>query len=133
MSETVVAYEGHMRFRATHDASGAVLVMDGPQDLGGSGETFSPSDLLAVSLGGCILGIMGVAARSMDIDLTGATAAVSKEMADTPRRIVHLAVTVRIPVPFDDRQRRKLEAAAHACPVHNALAIAAPITFDWVG
>jgi uncharacterized OsmC-like protein len=46
---------------------------------------------------------------------------------------MHLSVIVRVPGAFDERQRRKLEAAAHACPVHNALGIDAPIIFDWLG
>ena len=133
MSETIIAYEPGLRFRATHADSGSVLVMDGPTELGGSGKSFSPSDLLSLSLGGCILGIMAVAARSMEIDIEGATAAVSKTMGGTPRRITHLSVVVRVPGAFDERQRRKLETAAHACPVHNALGIDAPIVFDWIG
>lgn len=133
MSDIIVAHEAPLRFRATHAESGAVLVMHGPKELGGTGEGFSPSDLLSLSLGGCILGIMEIAARSMDIGIDGATATVSKEMNGNPRRITHLSVIVRVPGTFDDRQRRKLEAAAHACPVHNALGIDAPIVFDWVG
>lgn len=132
MSNTVVSYEGNLRSQVKHDGSGAVIVMDAPKELGGLEEGFSASDLLGVSLGGCILGIMGVAARSMDIDIPGATATITKEMAITPRRFAHLSVVVRIPGSFDERQRRKLEAAAHACPVHNALGIEAPIAFEWV-
>lgn len=131
MSDTVVAYEGKLRCRAKHDCSGAILVTDAPKDNYGRGEGFSPSDLLSVSLGGCILSIMGIAAQAMDIDIAGATATVSKEMANAPRRIAHTAVVVRVPGTFNDRQRRKLEAAAHSCPVHNALGIEAPITIEW--
>lgn len=131
MSNTVISYEGNLRSQVKHDGSGAVIVMDAPKELGGLEEGFSASDLLGVSLGGCILGIMSVAARSMDIDIPGATATITKEMANTPRRFAHLSVVVKIPGSFDERQRRKLEAAAHACPVHNALGIDAPIAFEW--
>lgn len=133
MSDIAVAYEAPLQSRATQADSGAVLVMHGPKELGGTGEGFSPSDLLSLSLGGCIFGIMEIAARSMDIGIAGATATVSKEMGGTPRRISHLSVIVRVPGTFDERQRRKLEVAAHACPVHNALGINAPIVFDWAG
>jgi putative redox protein len=126
VSHTVVSYEGNLRSQAQHGDSGSVIVMDAPKELGGLEEGFSASDLLGVSLGGCILGIMGIAARSMDIDIPGATATIAKEMANAP-----LSVVVRIPGNFDARQRRKLEAAAHACPVHNALGIDAPIVFEW--
>jgi len=131
VSNTVVSYEGNLRSQAQHGDSGSVIVMDAPKELGGLEEGFSASDLLEVSLGGCILGIMGIAARSMDIDIPGATATIAKEMANAPRRFAHLSVVVRIPGNFDARQRRKLEAAAHACPVHNALGIDAPIVFEW--
>jgi uncharacterized OsmC-like protein len=131
MTDTVVTYDGAMRCRAVHGDSGAVIVANAPAEMGGSGEGFSPSDLLAVSLGGCILSIMAVATKDDAIDLSGATASVSKNMADAPRRIARLAVTVRVPGKVDDRLRRKLVAAANACPVHQALAIQAPITFAW--
>lgn len=133
MSDTVISYEGDLRCRAVHAESGAVLLTDAPKDHHGLGAGFSPSDLLSVSLGGCILGIMAIAARSGGFDIPGATATVAKEMADAPRRIAAIAVTVRVPGTFDRRQRAKLEAAAHACPVHNALGIAAPITIEWAG
>jgi uncharacterized OsmC-like protein len=54
-------------------------------------------------------------------------------MVNAPRRIARIAVAVRVPGSFDDRQRAKLEAAAHACPVHNVLGIEAPITVEWAG
>lgn len=131
MSKTMVAYEGKLRCRAEHIESGNILITDAPTDNQGLGESFSPSDLLAVSLGSCILSVMGIAAESLGIDIVGSTATVSKEMTNAPRRIARLAVTVAIPRTFDERQRLKLEAAAHSCPVHIALGINAPIVIQW--
>lgn len=128
-----VVHDGDLRCRAEHPGSGTVIVTDAPKDHHGQEQSFSPSELLSVSLGGCVLSIMAIAARTMDRDLAGASAAVTKEMADAPRRIARIAVTVRVPGEFDARQRAKLEAAARACPVHNALAIPVPIAFEWVG
>jgi putative redox protein len=132
MLETIVAYQGGLRCRAEHADSGAIVLTDAPKDNHGLGEGFSPSELLSVSLGSCILSIMGIAARSMNIDISGATATISKEMGNAPRRIVQMSVMIRVPGNPDDKQRRKLKAAAHACPVHNALGIDAPITIEWV-
>nr|WP_236657554.1 OsmC family protein [Acidisarcina polymorpha] len=84
-----------------------------------------------MSLGSCILSIMGIMARSLDIDLTGATASIEKEMANAPRRIVKISVHVNVPRVFEDDHQRKLETAAHACPVHNILNVDAPISFSW--
>lgn len=133
MLETVVSYEGGLRCRSEHAESGTIVLTDAPKDNHGQGESFSPSEMLSVALGSCILSIMGIAARSMNMDIAGATAIVTKEMANAPRRIARIAVNVRVPGKFDERQRIKLEAAAHACPVHNVLGIDAPITIDWVG
>jgi len=51
-----------------------------------------------------------------------------------PRRIGQLPVVVTMPArDYTEAQRKKLEAAAHGCPVHKSLHpdIAAPITFRW--
>ena len=133
MLDTVVAYQGGLRCRAEHAESGTIVLTDAPKDNHGLGESFSPSDLLSVSLGSCILSIMAIAARSIDADISGATAIISKQMADAPRRIASMSVTVRVPGQFDDKQRRRLETAAHACPVHALLAIDAPINIEWTG
>ena len=133
MLDTLISYEGSLRCRSEHANSGAVVLTDAPKDNHGKGESFSPSEMLSVSLGSCILSIMGIAARSMNIDIIGATARVTKEMADGPRRIARIAVAVQVPGSFDCRQRSKLEAAAYACPVHSVLGIDAPISFDWTG
>ncbi|HEY4355044.1 MAG TPA: OsmC family protein, partial [Acidobacteriaceae bacterium] len=69
--------------------------------------------------------------RSLDIDITGATARVEKEMANAPRRIARISVHVHVPAALEESYRSKLEAAAHACPVHNILNIKAPISFSW--
>lgn len=131
MSETIVRYEGALRCSSIHAESDVAIVTDAPKENHGNGSSFSPSDLLSVSLGSCILSIMGITARSMNIDLTGATATVDKEMANAPRRIVRIMVQVHVPNELDESQRLQLEAAAHACPVHNILSIDAPITFTW--
>jgi putative redox protein len=131
MSETTVIYEGGLRCRAVHGESGAVVVTDAPKDNQGNGESFSPSEMLSVSLGSCILSIMGIVARSNGIDMTGATATVEKEMGNAPRRIVKIAVRVRVPGELNEEQRGKLVAAAKACPVHAVLNVDAPILFEW--
>ena len=131
MTDFIVHYEGGLACRTAHPDSGAVLVTHASRELGGSGEGFSPSDLLSVSLGGCVLSIMAMAGRVAGLELAGATATVTKEMGNAPRRITTLAVTVRVPGMFDAAQRRRLEAAAEACPVHAVLGIDAPIRIVW--
>ena len=111
MSEITVTYAGSLHCTATHE-SGTIITTDAPKDNLGNGESFSPSELLSVSLGNCILSIMGIAARSLGLDISGTTAHVEKEMEHAPRRIRKIAVTVRVPGALNERQRSKLEEAA---------------------
>ncbi len=127
-------YQGDLHCKAEHGPSGAVLVTDAPKDNQGRGESFSPTDLVATALGSCILTVMGIMARTLNLDLTGVTASVEKEMTNVPvRRIDKLAVTVRVPHEVSEENRVKLERAAHTCPVHKSLHpdVQKPIEFVW--
>src|SRR6266480_2490499 len=98
MVEITTTYEGQLRCVATHGPSGNTLTTDAPKDNMGKGEAFSPTDLVATALATCILTTMGIVAQRNNIDMTGATARVTKEMVTSPiRRIGRLAVTVRMP------------------------------------
>ena len=122
MVQIDIDYQGSLRCEARHVPSSVQLHTDAPVDNQGRGESFSPTDLLATSLGSCMLTIMAIVAGKRDLDFTGATANVAKHMvADPARRIGRLEVTLRIPGTFDDRQREVLEAAAKTCPVANSI------------
>jgi uncharacterized OsmC-like protein len=131
--EIKVEYLGKTSCRATHGPSGKELETTAPKDNGGDGSTFSPTDLLATSLGTCVLTIMAMAAERRGIDLRGATVHVEKHMTvDGPRRIARLPVRVKVPVPLTADDRKLLEAAAHGCPVHRSIHpdIDSPIVID---
>ena len=129
-----IEYQGDLHCKATHGPSGAELSTDAPKDNQGRGESFSPTDLVATALGTCMLTIMGIAARTLNIDITGATATVEKEMtAALPRRIQRLAVRIRVPHSPSPADREKLERAAYTCPVHKSLHpdVQISIEFTW--
>jgi len=122
--EIDVEYQGDLHCRAVHGPSQGILTTDAPVDNGGKGELFSPTDLVAAGLGSCILTVMGLVARRRDIDLTGATARVTKEMARAPvRRIGRLTVTVTFPgtLTLSAEDRLLLEKTADLCPVKQSL------------
>ncbi len=134
MVEIPTVYNGQLRTTATHGPSGGTLITDAPKDNMGKGEAFSPTDLVATALATCILTTMGIVAQRNNLDIAGATAKVTKEMVTTPiRRIGRLAVTIRMPKALSDEDQKRLENAAHTCPVHKSLHtdIEAPITFTW--
>lgn len=136
MVEISIQYLGDLRCEALHKPSGTVIATDAPVDNEGRGESFSPTDLAATSLGTCMLTIMGIAARRHGIELGKTTVKVLKEMSpQPPRRIAKLTVVFTIPLPPLHPHRTLLENAARTCPVHLSLHpdVIQDTRFDWVG
>ena len=52
-----------MHTESKHSLSGSVIHTDAPKDHDGKGEDFAPTDLLASSLGTCVITIMGIEAN----------------------------------------------------------------------
>jgi len=122
MVDINMVYQGELRCAATHGPSGTQLLTDAPKDNHGKGESFSPTDLVATALGTCMLTIMGIAARAMELDLRGTKVTVTKSMVAKPtRRIGALTVTIIVPLSLDAAQKQKLIDAAMTCPVHESL------------
>jgi len=120
--------------KAVHGPSGSELNTDAPKDNQGRGESFSPTDLVATALGSCMLTVMGIMARTLNIDINGTTATVEKDMTvAAPRRIQSLTVRIHVPCDLSPENREKLERAAHTCPVHKSLHpdVQTPIEFTW--
>ncbi len=131
-----ILYQGDLHCRATHGPSGSILETDAPQDNMGTGESFSPTDLVAVALGSCMLTLMGIVARKLEIDMSGTKVTVEKEMVTSPlRRIGKLAVHITVPHAVNEVNQKKFEQAALTCPVHKSLhpEVAMPVKFHWIG
>lgn len=136
MKTATVTYTGQLRTEAVHLASGSSLLTDAPTDNNGRGEAFSPTDLVATSLGACMLTIMGIVAAREGIMLEGSRAEIQKHMAaGGPRRIggIDVALYLKTAAPLTPQQQQKLENAAHTCPVACSLHpdIAQGLTFFW--
>ena len=121
MVTITVAYNGDLHCEAVHGPSSTILATDAPLDNGGKAESFSPTDLVATALGTCMLTVMGLKARALDVDIAGATATVEKEMASAPRMIGKLTAVVRMPRDLPQDIRKQLEQAAITCPVYQSL------------
>ncbi len=134
MSEIEIVYEGDLRTRCTHRDSGAEILTDAPKDNQGLGREFSPTDLVATAVGSCSLTIMGIAARQLNLDISGSRALVVKEMQNAPvRRIRKLTVELSCPHRFDNEITQKLIAAVERCPVLHSLHpdVQVIITYHW--
>jgi putative redox protein len=117
-----IVYEGDLRCAAVHGPSGDRLLTDAPSDNEGRGRHFSPTDLVATSLGTCILTIMGIAAKKRGFSIEGARVSVAKHMEAKPRRhIGRIELRFSLPAALAERPRILLEAVAETCPVAASL------------
>lgn len=128
-----VTYLGDLRTESVHVKSRNSFITDAPTDNNGKGEAFSPTDTIATGLASCMLTVMGIKARNIDVDMSGATAEVTKTMASGPRRISHIKIVLNFPFNVDDKSKKILEHTARTCPVHYSLHpdIEKDITFNW--
>tara|TARA_B100001939_G_C16867462_1_gene584810 strand:+ start:678 stop:1082 length:405 start_codon:yes stop_codon:yes gene_type:complete len=128
-----VNYLGDLRTSAIHIASDKNIITDAPIDNQGKGEAFSPTDTVATALASCLLTIMGIKARDLNIDITKTSADVTKVMASNPRRISEIEITVNFTKSYDQRIKKILEKAALTCPVSNSLHpdLKQNILFNW--
>ncbi|MDN6276595.1 OsmC family protein [Psychrobacter sp.] len=121
MTTSKVTYQGGLRTTAIHLQSNNEIITDAPIDNQGKGEAFSPTDLLATSLASCMLTIIGIKARDMNIDIAGTTAEVTKVMAAEPRRVSEVHVIITFSQPLDDRTQKIFYKMALTCPVAQSI------------
>jgi uncharacterized OsmC-like protein len=92
-----------------------------PKDNGGTGATFSPTDLVATALISCALTTMQLAAHREGIPFTQASGHAVKRMTPPPRRVAEVPVTIEMPPGLSKEQRARLEEVARTCPVARTL------------
>jgi putative redox protein len=130
-----IVYQGNLRTEATHIYSNSTIQTDAPLDNQGLAQRFSPTDLVATALGSCMLTIMGIAARTHDINIDGTTIEVQKIMANDPRSIGEIIIDFyfEVGLQLDDKQKTILERAALNCPVHKSLSadMVQTVNFHW--
>lgn len=127
-------YSGDLRTTAKHLGSGAEIITDAPLDNQGKGEAFSPTDLLAASLGSCMLTVMGIAARNHEFNIDGTKIEITKMMVNNPRKVAEIKVEFFMPeLIYSTVQKQILEKAAHTCPVALSLdsELKQTILFHW--
>jgi len=133
MTSTVV-YNGGLRTTCTHIKSGNSFETDAPVDNNGKGERFSPTDLLATSLGTCMLTVMGIRARKSGFDLDGVKIEVEKIMKADPRRVGGINLSYQIPdnlKTVDENTKVILKKIAQSCPVMLSIHPDIEVNVDW--
>ncbi|MBT8292467.1 MAG: OsmC family protein [Eudoraea sp.] len=128
-----VTYTGELRTSCVHLRSGDEFITDAPVDNNGLGQAFSPTDTVATGLASCMLTMMGIKARDMEVDLKNSVAEVTKHMAADPRRISQIDVEIHLPAKIAEKQKKILEHTARTCPVIFSLHpdIKKEVVFHW--
>jgi putative redox protein len=122
MKTSKIVYSGNLRTEATHLKSGKTIITDAPVDNNGKGEAFSPTDLLATSLGCCMVTIMGIVANNNNIGIDGTSIEITKIMESNPRRVSEVIVEFKMNGnAYSDKEKQLLENAARTCPVAKSL------------
>ncbi len=127
-------YLGNLRTENIHLQSGAKIITDAPIDNRGKGEAFSPTDLLATSLGNCIMTIMGITAMDNGIDIEGTQLNITKIMASDPRRVSEVILEFFFPGKgYTEQQKRIIEGVAGISPVPLSVSsnLKQSIVFNW--
>lgn len=128
-----VTYLGDLRTKSIHVQSGSEIISDAPLDNNGKGEAFSPTDTVANALASCMMTIMGIKARDLNVDFVNSTAEVTKIMNAEPRRIGAIEIVFDMKGVESEKNRTILERAAMTCPVFLSLSseIEKRVTFNW--
>lgn len=128
-----ITYLGDLRTTSVHLQSGMEILSDAPTDNHGKGEAFSPTDLVANALGSCMISIMAIKSKDLNVDLVGSTIEITKVMQPEPRKIAKIIVVLNMPITVDEKTKVILERVAMNCPVLLSLNadIEKDVTFNW--
>lgn len=121
MALITCVYNGDGQTTLRHTGNGFEITTDLPEDNGGKGRSFSPTDMFASSLGACALTIMGKMAESRGKDITGTQIEIEKVMGSEPRHVAKILLKFTFPENVDAEDRKKYVASIKTCPVHNSL------------
>ena len=121
MVQIKAIYQGKKHCQAQHEPSGSLIETDAPKDNQGLGEKFSPTDLMATSLGTCILTTVAIFAEKEGLNLVHSNIEVEKVMASNPRRIFSLNAQLKLSKEIPLEFREKIKIWANECPVKKSL------------
>jgi len=133
MATSNITYVGDLRTVCIHLQSGTQILTDAPTDNHGKGEAFSPTDLVATALGSCMVSIMGIKSKDLDVDLKDSTVSITKIMQAEPRKIAKIEVILDMSIETSEKNKTILERAAMTCPVLLSLHpdIEKDVVFNW--
>ena len=133
MPTASIKYQGDLRTVCIHLQSGTEILTDAPTDNHGKGEAFSPTDLVATALGSCMVSIMAIKSKDLNIDLKDSKVSVTKIMQSEPRKIAKIEIILEMSIETSEKNKTILERVAMTCPVLLSLHsdIEKDVIFNW--
>lgn len=133
MATASIEYVGDLRTICIHLQSGTQILTDAPTDNHGKGEAFSPTDLVATALGSCMVSIMAIKSKDLNVDLKDSTVSITKIMQAEPRKIAKIEVELNMSIATSEKNKKILEKSAMTCPVLLSLHpdIEKTVVFNW--
>lgn len=131
MSVITTTYKGDMLFES-HLGNHTVQI-DVPPPMGGSNRGPTPPELFVASLGSCVGAFAATYCQKAGIDTRDMYVDVSFDKADSPTRLINLAITVHLPNGDCQGREKALLRVAEHCPVHATITDLEGIDIQIVG
>ena len=84
-------------------------------------EDVNPGEMLAASLGACMMTMVGFMAAKHGDNAVGTAIEVTPQFDDKHTRITGFELVFHFPAGFTPEQKEKYAKLAQSCPVHNSL------------
>lgn len=81
----------------------------------------NPGEMLAASLGACMMTMIGFKAAKNGDNAEGSTVQITTQFDDKHSRIIGFELVLHLPDSFTAAQKEKYAKLAQSCPVHNSL------------
>ena len=124
-----VVYDRNVHTVASHIPLKQTIPLEGCSAFGGKGQDLNPIDLMAMGLASCLMIVMGKTAEAEKLDIVGAKADVSYDLANY-RIAAFTAHSGRLYLPL---RQTKLETASKKCPVFLSISpeVKVSVNFHW--
>lgn len=117
----VVAFRGGSRFDLISSAH--TVITDQPKEDGGEDVGMTPVELFVGSLATCVGYFVARYCARHDIPTAGLSIDADWTMAEQPHRVGTVAIRLHLPSRLTPSQEEKLLKVAHACTVHQSIAV----------
>ena len=124
----IVVHHSGSRFDIT--AGDHTVITDQPVGDGGQDAGMGPVELFVGSLASCVAYFVGRFCERHGIPREGLKVHAEWTMAERPRRVGQITMSISLPGRITAEQRDRLLKVAYGCTVHQSIAVPATVAID---